>query len=72
MPENLTGWPEVQPRLFQPFVSAGKENGLGLGLASPYQIVNAHCGRMWLKSEPGWGACLAFRLPIEARMAMRA
>jgi signal transduction histidine kinase len=72
MPENLTGWPEVQPRLFQPFVSAGKENGLGLGLASAYKTVTAHGGQMWLKSEPGWGACFAFSLPFESRMAMRA
>jgi signal transduction histidine kinase len=64
--------PEIQHRLFQPFVSAGKENGLGLGLASAYQTVTAHGGQMWLKSEPGWGACFAFSLPFESRMAMRA
>jgi signal transduction histidine kinase len=64
--------PEIQPRLFQPFVSAGKENGLGLGLASAYQTVTTHGGQMWLKSEPGWGACFAFSLPFESRMAMRA
>jgi signal transduction histidine kinase len=63
--------PEVQPRLFQAFVSAGKENGLGLGLASAYQTVTAHGGVLWLKSEPGWGACFAFTLPIESRTAMR-
>lgn len=63
--------PEVQPRLFQPFVSAGKENGLGLGLASAYHTVTEQGGRMWLKSEPGWGACFAFTLPMESRAVMR-
>jgi signal transduction histidine kinase len=57
--------PEVQQRLFQPFVSGGKKNGLGLGLAAAHQTVTEHGGRMWLYSEPGWGACFAFSLPIE-------
>lgn len=64
--------PEVQPMLFQPFVSAGKKNGLGLGLAAAHHTVSEHGGRMWHYSEPGWGACFAFSLPIESRMAMRA
>lgn len=56
---------KVQQRLFQPFVSAGKKNGLGLGLASAHRTVTDHGGRMWLHSEPGLGACFAFSLPIE-------
>jgi signal transduction histidine kinase len=58
--------PEVRQRLFQPFVSAGKRNGLGLGLAAAHQTVIEHGGSMWLHSEPGWGACFAFSLPIES------
>ena len=57
---------EVQQRLFQPFVSAGKKNGLGLGLAAAHRTVTEHGGRMWLYSEPGLGACFAFSLPIES------
>jgi signal transduction histidine kinase len=58
--------PEVRQRLFQPFASAGKKNGLGLGLAAAHQTVIEHGGSMWLHSEPGWGACFAFSLPIES------
>lgn len=63
--------PDVREKLFQPFVSAGKKNGLGLGLAAAHQTVTEHGGRIWLSSEPGWGACFAFSLPMESGMMMR-
>ena len=50
-----------QPLL--PFVSAGKKNGLGLGLALARQTVLDHGGDMWAESEPGQGACFRLRLP---------
>ena len=49
--------------LFQPFVSAGKRNGLGLGLALSRQTVLDHGGDMWVESAPGRGARFSFRLP---------
>jgi signal transduction histidine kinase len=55
--------PEIRENLFQPFVSAGKRNGLGLGLALTRQTVVDHGGEMWLESEPGRGARFKFRLP---------
>lgn len=55
--------PEIRSRLFQPFVSAGKRNGLGLGLALSRQTVLDHGGDMWVESEPGRGATFCFRLP---------
>lgn len=55
--------PEIRDCLFQPFVTAGKVNGWGLGLAQARQVVSDHGGEMWLESPPGWGACLAFSLP---------
>jgi len=55
--------PEIRSRLFQPFVSAGKRNGLGLGLALSRQTVLDHGGDMWVESEPGHGATFCFRLP---------
>ena len=55
--------PEIRSQLFQPFVSAGKRNGLGLGLALSRQTVIDHGGDMWVESHPGRGARFSFRLP---------
>jgi len=55
--------PEIVARLFEPFVSAGKRNGLGLGLALSRQTVLDHGGDMWVESQPGHGARFCFRLP---------
>jgi signal transduction histidine kinase len=55
--------PEIRSQLFQPFVTAGKRNGLGLGLALSRQTVLEHGGDMWVESEPGRGARFSFRLP---------
>jgi signal transduction histidine kinase len=55
--------PEIRSRLFQPFVTAGKRNGMGLGLALTRQTVTEHGGEMWVESEVGRGARFSFRLP---------
>jgi signal transduction histidine kinase len=55
--------PEIRTQLFQPFVTAGKRNGLGLGLALSRQTVLDHGGDMWVESHPGRGARFSFRLP---------
>jgi signal transduction histidine kinase len=54
---------EIRNQLFQPFVSVGKRNGLGLGLALTRQTVLEHGGDLWVESEPGRGARFLFRLP---------
>jgi signal transduction histidine kinase len=56
--------PEIRAQLFQPFVSARKRNGLGLGLALSRQTVLEHGGDMWVESTPGRGARFLFRLPV--------
>jgi signal transduction histidine kinase len=53
---------EIRDRLFEPFVTAGKEHGLGLGLALSRQTVRDHGGDMW--TEPSAGARFVFRLPL--------
>ena len=63
--------PEIRAQLFQPFVSLGKRNGLGLGLALSRQTVLDHGGDMWVESVPGRGARFSFRLP-GARVAAAA
>jgi signal transduction histidine kinase len=54
--------PEIRHRLFQPFATAGKANGLGLGLALSRQAVIDHGGEMWVEPSRR-GACFCFRLP---------
>jgi signal transduction histidine kinase len=44
-------------------VTAGKRNGLGLGLALSRQTVLEHGGDMWVESSSGRGARFSFRLP---------
>src|SRR5260370_40783542 len=55
--------PQIKSQLFQPFVSAGKRNGPGLGLALTRQTILGHGGDMWVDSEPGRGARFSIRLP---------
>ena len=38
--------------------------GGGLGLAIVKQLVEAHSGRVWVKSRPGTGSLFGFTLPI--------
>jgi signal transduction histidine kinase len=52
----------IRDRLFQPFVTAGKQHGLGLGLALSRQTVLNHGGDIW--TEPASGARFVIRLPL--------
>jgi signal transduction histidine kinase len=56
--------PAVRARLFQPFVTAGKKNGLGLGLALSRQALLDHGGDIWVEDN-GPGARFCLRLPKE-------
>ena len=58
--------PEVRPRLFQPFATFGKKNGLGLGLALARQTLLDHGGDLWVNGA-GPGAEFHMRLPRERR-----
>ncbi|MGI8742822.1 MAG: ATP-binding protein [Bryobacteraceae bacterium] len=55
---------QIRPRLFQPFVSSGKKNGLGLGLALSHQTVIDHGGELWLDQDVKAGARFCVRLPV--------
>ncbi len=58
--------PEVRARLFQPFVTLGKKNGLGLGLALSRQTLLDHGGDLWVNgAEIAGGAEFHMRLPVE-------
>ncbi len=62
--DNGPGIPdEIRGQLFQPFVTAGKKNGLGLGLALARQTMLEHSGDLeLLPSEKG--ARFRLRLPL--------
>ena len=55
---------QIRGRLFQPFVSAGKKNGIGLGLAFSHQTVLDHGGKLWADSETRTGARFLIQLPL--------
>ena len=52
----------IRDRLFEPFVTSGKQDGLGLGLALCRQTVFNHGGDIW--TEPATGARFVIRLPL--------
>lgn len=58
------GIPEdLRPRLFEPFATAEKDGGTGLGLAMVKQIVDDHGGSVRVSSRPGRGARFRVVLP---------
>jgi signal transduction histidine kinase len=60
------GIPEsIREQLFQPFVTAGKKNGIGLGLALSRETVLEHKGELWVDSNEPRGARFMLRLPID-------
>jgi signal transduction histidine kinase len=52
----------IRDRLFEPFVTAGKAHGLGLGLALSRQTLLDHGGDLW--TEPARGARFVMCLPV--------
>jgi signal transduction histidine kinase len=56
--------PQVRPRLFQPFATAGKKNGVGLGLALSQQAVLDHGGELWADASVVRGARFMVKLPL--------
>jgi two-component system sensor histidine kinase PilS (NtrC family) len=53
--------PQQTEKIFEPFQS-NFEGGTGLGLAIVYQIVQAHEGKVWARSQVGKGASFVMRL----------
>jgi signal transduction histidine kinase len=67
--DNGPGVPPAQQTLvFERFRQGGdlarRPQGTGLGLPISRRIVEHFGGRLWLRSEPGQGACFGFDLPL--------
>jgi signal transduction histidine kinase len=57
IPEAIAG------QLFEPFVTAGKKHGMGLGLALSRKTVVSHGGDLWTEDRSA-GARFVLRLPV--------
>ncbi|RLB58761.1 MAG: histidine kinase [Deltaproteobacteria bacterium] len=61
--DNGPGIPKaIRRRLFEPFVTAGKVTGTGLGLANVKQVVEDHGGSVAVRSSSR-GTCFTVRIP---------
>jgi PAS domain S-box-containing protein len=56
--------PETLQKIFQPFFTAKKRKGLGLGLPVCERIIKAHRGSIEARSTPGDGATFRILLPV--------
>jgi signal transduction histidine kinase len=54
---------EIRDRLFEPFVTSGKQGGTGLGLAIARKIVEEHGGRIEVMSAESSGAQFTIVMP---------
>lgn len=63
--DNGSGIPEQDlPHIFEPFYTTKTEgNGLGLGLATVFDIIERHKGTIHVESEPGKGTIFTIKLP---------
>ncbi|MHA3770890.1 ATP-binding protein [Verrucomicrobiota bacterium sgz303538] len=56
--------PELQAKIFEPFVTFGKSKGTGLGMAIVKSVVDAHGGTIRLSSTVGEGTTVEVELPV--------
>ena len=61
--------PQMVENVFEPFQSQF-EGGTGLGLAIVYQIVQAHEGKVWVRSKSGQGCTFVLRMRKAAEEAV--
>ena len=57
--------PELQAHFLEPFVTAGKPSGTGLGMAIVKEILDAHHGRIEVASAVNAGTTIRVCLPVK-------
>jgi len=57
--------PEDKRAIFEPFYTKGKKGGIGLGLSIVKKIMDAHNGRIQVKSERGNGTAFNMMIPVD-------
>lgn len=63
--DNGRGIPEsVRAKIFEPFISCGKENGTGLGLTVVQKIIEDHGGDVTIESTSDHGTVFRVLLPL--------
>jgi len=60
--------PSALDKIFQPFYTAKKRRGLGLGLPICERIVKNHGGEIKVQSQPGIGTIFEVHLPAEGNL----
>lgn len=60
--EGMTA--EVQDRVLSSLLSSTKKKGTGLGLAIVRRVIEAHRGKLKIRSVPGCGTTIAITLPF--------
>jgi len=55
--------PEIRDKLFDSFVTSGKEGGTGLGLAIVKKVIEEHKGRIEVESDQGKGTTFKLYFP---------
>jgi signal transduction histidine kinase len=56
--------PEIRERLFSARAVSTKRGGTGLGTKIVKDVIDAHKGTIWVKSDPGVGTTFHFHLPV--------